>query len=99
MTTRIGNKNNLVYEATGNIAYLDVIILSIMHTIGMNEDDLYTATIDEIISNIRSTFEYNKNTITTTSKDTVRGISMLLVLNLRRAWFDRQIALEVVARG
>jgi len=99
MTTRIGNKNNLVYEATGNIAYLDVIILSIMHTIGMDEDDLYTATIDEIILNIRSTFEYNKNTITTASKDAVRGISMLLVLNLRRAWFDRQIALEVVARG
>ena len=99
MATRIGNKNNLVYEATGNIAYLDVIILSIMLAIGMNEDDLYAATIDEVISNIRSTFEYEKNTMPTASKEIVRGISMLLVLNLRRAWFDRQIALEVMARG
>ena len=61
--------------------------------------DLYTATIDEVISNIRSTFEYSKNTLPTASQNTVRGISMLLVVNLRRAWFDRQIALEVLARG
>ena len=99
MTTRTGNKNNRVYEAAGNIAYLDVIILSIMYTIGMDEGDLYTATIDEVISNIRSTFEYSKNTMPTASQNTVRGISMLLVLNLRRAWFDRQIALEVMNRG
>ena len=99
MATRIGNQNNRVYEAAGNIAYLDVIILSIMHTIGMGEDDLYTATIDEVISNIRSTFEYSKNTLPTASQNTVRGISMLLVVNLRRAWFDRQIALEVMNRG
>lgn len=99
MATRIGNKDNRVYEATGDIAYLDVIILSIMLTIGMNEDDLYTATIDEVISNIRSTFEYSKNTLPTASQNTIRSISTLLVLNLRRAWFDRQIALEVLARG
>lgn len=99
MITRIGNKNSRCYDATSNVAYLDVIILSIMLTIGMNEDDLYVATIDEVISNIRSTFEYDKNTMPTASKDIVRGISMLLVLNLRRAWFDRQIALEVIARG
>ena len=99
MATRIGNKDNRVYEATGDIAYLDVIILSIMLTIGMNDDDLYTATIDEVISNIRSTFEYSKNTLPTASQNTIRSISTLLVLNLRRAWFDRQIALEVLARG
>jgi hypothetical protein len=99
MATRIGNKDNRVYEAVGDIAYLDVIILSIMHTIGMGEDELYTATIDEIILNIRSTFEYSKNTLPTASQNTVRSISTLLVLNLRRAWFDRQIALEVMARG
>ena len=99
MTTRIGNKDNRTYDATSNIAYLDTIILSIMFTIGMGEDDLYTATIDEVISNIRSTFEYSKNTMPTASQNTVRGISMLLVLNLRRAWFDRQIALEVMNRG
>jgi len=99
MATRIGNKNNRVYEAAGDIAYLDVIILSIMHTIGMDEDELYTATIDEIILNIRSTFAYSKNTLPTASQNTVRSISTLLVLNLRRAWFDRQIALEVMARG
>ena len=99
MATRIGNKDNRAYEAAGDIAYLDVIILSIMHIIGMGEDELYTATIDEIILNIRSTFEYSKNALPTASQNTVRSISTLLVLNLRRAWFDRQIALEVLARG
>jgi hypothetical protein len=99
MTTRIGNKDNRVYEAAGDIAYLDVIILSIMYTVGMSEEELYSATIDEIIFNIRSTFEYSKNTLPTASQNTVRGIGMLLVLNLRRAWFDRQIAFEVMAHG
>jgi hypothetical protein len=65
----------------------------------MGEEELYIATIEEIISNIRSTFEYSKNTLPTASQNTVRSISMLLVINLRRAWFDRQIALEVLARG
>jgi len=99
MTTRIGNKDNRTYDATSNIAYLDTIILSILFTVGIEEEELYIATIEEIISNIRSTFEYSKNTLPTASQNTVRSISMLLVINLRRAWFDRQIALEVLARG
>ena len=99
MTTRIGNKNSRAYDATSNIAYLDTIILSIMYTVGMSEEELYSATIDEIIFNVRSTFEYRKNTLPTASQNTGRGIGILLVLNLRRAWFDRQIALEVMARG
>jgi hypothetical protein len=99
MTARIGNKNNRTYDATSNIAYLDTLILSIMLTVGMTEEELYIATIEEIISNIRSTFEYSKNTLPTASQNAVRSISMLLVINLRRAWLDRQIALEVLARG
>ena len=52
MTTRIGNKDNRTYDATSNIAYLDTIILSILFTVGMEEEELYIATIEEIISNI-----------------------------------------------
>ena len=99
MTIRQAGSGVRGYDPHADLEYQDMLILSMAYVIGFEENDLLSITIDEAIAEIRSTFFYSKNTTPTAGGDIVRSISMLLVLNFRRAWFDRQIARGVIEHG
>lgn len=87
------------YDPNSDLNYQEMLILSMAYVVGLGDDDMLSLTIDDAIEKIRSTFFYSKNGVPTAGNDIVRSISMLMVLNFRRAWFDRQIARGVIEHG
>lgn len=99
MTIRQAGAGIRGYDPNADLQYQEMLILSMMYVLGLTEDDLPSLTIDEAITQIRSMFFYSKNNTPTAGSDIVRSISMLLVLNFRRAWFDRQVVRGVIQNG
>jgi hypothetical protein len=96
---RSGSKTNSAYDVNRDLEYLNLIVYTIMLSVGITKKDIEQTTIDEIIESIRTMFVYSKDKVPTASSDLMRSQNTLLVVNARRAWRDRQTALEVKAHG
>jgi hypothetical protein len=99
MASRSGSNSQRAYSAENDLAYQEMSLLSMLYILGYDSADTSVRTIDDVIESIRETFNYKRNSEPTAANSFVRSINILMVLNYRRAWFDRQIALGVIENG
>ena len=105
MTASLGESGNVFNpEKLLNESKID--LLTIMLIIGIDIDLIDSITIDEIIERIRSIYDYqslesemqfieHSDTVTAPAK-IIKIENLLLTRRIRRAWFNKQFAEEVI---
>lgn len=103
MTVRNYSRSNPsnTYSAENEIDLIESRILEIMLMVGMDQNNLDTVTIDDIILGIREKYPFTKNdiqngiTTITAPLAYMNNLNLLLVSSARRLWFRYQIAKAV----
>lgn len=99
MATRNASPLIRGYQPDTDLAYQEQYLLFAFYCLGMSEADLETATIDDVVALIRETYPHDKASPQNAWDNLFHEIQLKLLMNVRRAWFDRQMAKEVQRNG
>lgn len=88
------------YDPVADLEYRSEQLASFLFILGFDEKDFDTVTIDDCINVIRDRYRYDHDTeIDSAVKDYIKRQNITLTRNVRRAWFDVQVALYEVEHG
>jgi hypothetical protein len=99
MAVRNGSIGSPAYNPETDLEYQESFLLYSLYCLGLSYEDIETITIDEMVSLVRDTFPHDKQSTRTAGGDILHEIQLRMLLNIRRAWFDRQMAKEVFGNG
>lgn len=88
------------YDPVADLEYRSEQLASFLFILGFDEKDFDAVTIDDCINAIRDRYRYDHDTeIDSAVKDYIKRQNITLTRNVRRAWFDVQVALHEVQNG
>lgn len=88
------------YDPVADLEFRSEQLASFLFILGFDEKDFDTVTIDDCINVIRDRYRYDHDTeIDSAVKDYIKRQNITLTRNVRRAWFDVQVALYEVKHG
>jgi hypothetical protein len=91
------------YSAASDLSFVENQLATLMHTVGLNWDDIDTTTIDDIITAIRTYFNHveipdlgdSHGTPALAADDYLKTQNAHFTLLARRLWFWRKLAIGV----
>ena len=88
------------YDSVADLAYRSEQLAAYLFILGFNKAHFDEATIDDCVNAIRDRYRYDHDTeIDSAVKDYIKRQNITLTRNVRRAWFDVQVALHEVTNG
>ena len=88
------------YDPVADLEYRSEQLASFLFILGFDEKHFGDVTIDDCINVIRDRYRYDHDTeIDSGVKDYIKRQNITLTRNVRRAWFDVQVALHEVQHG
>lgn len=88
------------YNSIADLEYRSEQLAAYLFILGFEESSFDEVTIDDCINAIRDRYRYDHDTeIDSAVKDYIKRQNITLTRNVRRAWFDVQVALHEVANG
>jgi len=88
------------YDPVADLEYRSEQLASYLFILGFDEKQFADVTIDDCINAIRDKYQYDHDTdIESPVKDYIKRQNITLTRNVRRAWFDVQVALHEVENG
>jgi 5-formaminoimidazole-4-carboxamide-1-beta-D-ribofuranosyl 5'-monophosphate synthetase len=99
--TRSEVQGNL-YDPVTNLQHIETKLLWLCKLAGIDNEDLDSVTIDDIVGGIRANFYYTSATgdsVSHSAIDWLRTSNSHLVAMSRKYWWYRQIANGVASRG
>jgi hypothetical protein len=88
------------YDPIADLEYRSEQLASFLFILGFDEKHFGDVTIDDCINAIRDRYRYDHDTeIDSDVKDYIKRQNITLTRNIRRAWFDVQVALHEVQHG
>jgi hypothetical protein len=88
------------YDPIADLEYRSEHLAAYLFILGFEERDFDKITIDDCINAIRDRYRYDHDTnIDSAVKDFIKRQNITLTRNVRRAWFDVQVALHEVKNG
>ena len=84
---------NRKYNPRADLSLRSCHIASLLYILGIDKDKFDSITIDDVVNLIRDKYVYKHNTaLTSASQEYIKKQNIILTRNIRRAWFDVQVA-------
>lgn len=88
------------YDPIADLEYRSEQLAAYLFILGFREEDFSSITIDDCVNKIRDRYRYDHDTeIDSDVKDYIKRKNITLTRNVRRAWFDVQVAVHEVENG
>lgn len=88
------------YKAKEDLEIRSQHMASLLYILGVDKTEFSSITIDQLINLIRNRYIYNHDiTLNIACQEYIKKQSILLNRNIRRAWFDIQVANYEVLNG
>jgi len=88
------------YDPVADLGYRSEHLAAYLFILGFDEAQFDDVTIDDCVNAIRDRYRYDHDTeIDSAVKDYIKRQNITLTRNVRRAWFDVQVALHEVTNG
>jgi hypothetical protein len=91
-----------LYDASKDLQRAEEKLLEIIYIAGLENTDIDTVTIDDIVSALRSSFHYTTSvslSYYSAATDYLRQENFHLVIQARKYWWYRQLAKGALNRG
>ena len=88
------------YDPVADLEYRSEQLAAYLFILGFDEKEFDEITIDDCVNRIRDLYRYDHDTdIQSDVKDCIKRQNITLTRNVRRAWFDVQVAMYEVQNG
>lgn len=88
------------YDPITDLEYRSEQLAAFLFILGFKESQFFEVTIDDCVNAIRDKYRYDHDTnIDSRVKDYIKRQNITLTRNVRRAWFDVQVAMHEVENG
>jgi hypothetical protein len=80
------------YDSISDLEFRSCQLASFLYILGFSDQELETVSIDDAINRIRDVYAYSHDLKNTASQEYIKKQNITLTRNVRRAWFDVQVA-------
>ena len=83
------------YDSIADLEFRSGQLASFLYILGFSDEDLKSISIDDVINRIRDVYAYSHDVKNTASQEYIKKQNITLTRNIRRAWFDIQVARHI----
>ena len=80
------------YDSSADLEYRSGHLAAFLYILGFSDDQLESLTIDDAINVIRDRYVYNHSQNIPEIQEWIKKQNITLTRNIRRSWFDVQVA-------
>jgi hypothetical protein len=83
------------YDPSADLEYRSGQLASFLYILGFSDDQVRSISIDDVINLIRDRYVYSHAQNTPEIQEWIKKQNITLTRNVRRAWFDVQVASHI----